>query len=294
MIVMRGVPARARRGCSRRRAVAETRWALIVSGASGGEKYAEQMATWRADLQIGAGRSLRVQGRAREACWSTKPARPATSAPRRTCAALFAEIKKSRRKDDFVLMVLLGHGTFDGDVAKFNLVGPDLTANDWTELLDRRAGPRRVVNTTEASFPFLEALTRQGPRRDHRHRLGGAEVRHRVSRLLRQGDQGSVDRSRQERPHLDLRSVRGGQRRGEAALRTARPADHRARAARRQRRRQGPGSRAPTARTAAWRASRTWMPRVVARPTNPELAGSDPPPPRARSRRPKSTSSSRA
>ena len=32
-------------------ALAETRWALIISGASGGEKYAEQMATWRGDLQ---------------------------------------------------------------------------------------------------------------------------------------------------------------------------------------------------------------------------------------------------
>ena len=38
-----------------------------------------------------------------------------------------------------MLLVLLGHGTFDGDVAKFNLVGPDLTAKDWTELLDGRA-----------------------------------------------------------------------------------------------------------------------------------------------------------
>ena len=44
---------------------------------------------------------------------------------------MFSEIRKTAAKDDFVLLVLLGHGTFDGDVAKFNLVGPDLTANDW-------------------------------------------------------------------------------------------------------------------------------------------------------------------
>ena len=30
---------------------AETRWAVIVSGASGGEKYAEQMKQWRSTLQ---------------------------------------------------------------------------------------------------------------------------------------------------------------------------------------------------------------------------------------------------
>ena len=32
-------------------AVAENRWAVIISGASGGEKYAEQMTTWRNDLR---------------------------------------------------------------------------------------------------------------------------------------------------------------------------------------------------------------------------------------------------
>ena len=32
-------------------AAAENRWAVIVSGASGGEKYAEQMTTWRSDLR---------------------------------------------------------------------------------------------------------------------------------------------------------------------------------------------------------------------------------------------------
>ena len=32
-------------------AAAETRWALIISGASGGAKYAEQMRDWRAGIQ---------------------------------------------------------------------------------------------------------------------------------------------------------------------------------------------------------------------------------------------------
>jgi hypothetical protein len=75
---------------------------------------------------------------------------------------LFAEIKKSATKDDFVFVVLLGHGTYDGDVAKFNLVGPDLTAKDWTDLLNGIQGRVTLVNTTEASFPFLESLTAKG------------------------------------------------------------------------------------------------------------------------------------
>ena len=56
-----------------------------------------------------------------------------------------------------------GHGTYDGDVAKFNLVGPDLTAADWATLFTGLPGRLVVVNTTEASFPFLERLS--GPNR---------------------------------------------------------------------------------------------------------------------------------
>ena len=61
-----------------------------------------------------------------------------------------------------MLVVLLGHGTYDGNVAKFNLVGPDLTAKDWTDLLTGVQGRVALVNTTEASFPFLESLTAKG------------------------------------------------------------------------------------------------------------------------------------
>jgi hypothetical protein len=142
-------------------AAAETRWAVIISGASGGEKYAEQMATWRADL-----RSALVDR------YQFKPEHvrllvdeAATSGERATAAnvrQVFAEIRKAGSAEDFVLVVLLGHGTFDGEAAKFNLVGPDLTAQDWTSVLAGVQGRLTVVNTTAASFPFLESLTAKG------------------------------------------------------------------------------------------------------------------------------------
>ena len=65
-------------------------------------------------------------------------------------------------KDDLVLVVLLGHGTFDGDQAKFNLVGPDLTAGEWSVMLGALPGRVVVVNTTESSAPFIEALAAKG------------------------------------------------------------------------------------------------------------------------------------
>jgi len=140
---------------------AENRWALIISGASGGEKYAEQMAGWRADLQ----KALVDRYQFKPEFVKVLVDEAATSGEKGSAEnvrKLFAEIKKTATKDDFIFIVLLGHGTYDGDVAKFNLIGPDLTAKEWTDLLAGIQGHISLVNTTEASFPFLESLTAKG------------------------------------------------------------------------------------------------------------------------------------
>jgi hypothetical protein len=142
-------------------AMAETRWALIISGASGGEKYAEQMAAWRTDLRT----ALVDRYQFKPEFVKMLVDEAATAGDRGSAdnvRKLFAEIRKTAAKDDFVLIVMLGHGTYDGNVAKFNLVGPDLTAKDWTDLLAGVQGRVALVNTTEASFPFLESLTAKG------------------------------------------------------------------------------------------------------------------------------------
>ena len=140
---------------------AETRWAVIISGASGGEKYAEQMATWRTDLRAAlvdryGFKPEHVKILVDEAAKTGDRANTAN------VKSVFSEIRKTGSNEDFVLIVLLGHGTYDGDVAKFNLVGPDMTAKDWTDVLAGVQGRVALVNTTEASFPFLEALSRKG------------------------------------------------------------------------------------------------------------------------------------
>ena len=142
-------------------ALAETRWAVIVSGASGGEKYAEQMKTWRGDLQSALvdRYGFKAENVRMLVDETVKTGETANSANVRK---VFSEIKGKGAKDDFVLVVLLGHGTYDGDVAKFNLVGPDLTAKDWTDMMSGISGRLAVVNTTEASFPFLASLASKG------------------------------------------------------------------------------------------------------------------------------------
>ncbi len=61
---------------------------------------------------------------------------------------------------DLLFIVLIGHGTFDGVDAKFNLVGPDLASTEWAALLRPIAGRVVFVNTTSGSFPVSRAPDR--------------------------------------------------------------------------------------------------------------------------------------
>jgi len=56
-------------------------------------------------------------------------------------------------------LVLIGHGTFDGKAARFNLRGPDvsdLELADWLRPIHR---PLVVINCASASAPFLKTLS---------------------------------------------------------------------------------------------------------------------------------------
>jgi hypothetical protein len=75
---------------------------------------------------------------------------------------VLGDLRRRLTGADTLLLVLLGHGTYDGIDAKFNLVGPDLSAPEWKDLLDGLPGRIVVVNTTESSFPFLEQLSSRG------------------------------------------------------------------------------------------------------------------------------------
>jgi len=71
-------------------------------------------------------------------------------------------IQDAKPEDDFVLM-LIGHGSFDGTDYKFNLVGPDITAAELAVLCDRIPAKRQlIVNTTSASGGSVAALEKPG------------------------------------------------------------------------------------------------------------------------------------
>jgi hypothetical protein len=56
-------------------------------------------------------------------------------------------------------LVLIGHGTFDGKDARFNLRGPDVTATELAVWLQPFHRPVAVLNTASSSAPFLNALS---------------------------------------------------------------------------------------------------------------------------------------
>ena len=65
--------------------------------------------------------------------------------------------------EDVVMVALIGHGSFDGRSAKFNLPGPDMAPGDFAALLRTLPSKQVVfVNTASASGPFVDELSGPG------------------------------------------------------------------------------------------------------------------------------------
>jgi hypothetical protein len=91
------------------------------------------------------------------------PKRATGKSTKQEIAAAFGRMAKAAKQDDVVFVVLIGHGTFDGKIAKFNLPGPDMTPADFVPLL--KSLPSRqmaFINTASASGPFLAELSGPG------------------------------------------------------------------------------------------------------------------------------------
>jgi hypothetical protein len=75
--------------------------------------------------------------------------------------ARFAELDKQAKPADSLVVMLIGHGTYDGHDYKFNIPGADITAADLATLMDRVPAQRQlVVNMTSCSGGSIEQLRR--------------------------------------------------------------------------------------------------------------------------------------
>lgn len=135
----------------------------VIVGLAGDPAHGELFQKWGSSL-VDAGTKRYGIPRDRIVYLAEKPAGDgAGRSTRDEIAKAFDGIAQRAASDDVVFVVLIGHGTFDGRVAKFNLPGPDMTPADFAPLLKRLA-PRRIVlvNTASASGPFIEALSAPG------------------------------------------------------------------------------------------------------------------------------------
>jgi hypothetical protein len=127
---------------------------VTVAGLGGDPDYEQRFEKWAGDLDRvlkGAGPDARV---------ITLSGREATRS--HLSEALQRVATEAQPDDDFVLM-LIGHGSYDGVQYKLNLVGPDISAEELAALCERiRARHQLIVNMTSASGGSLAALARHG------------------------------------------------------------------------------------------------------------------------------------
>ena len=146
-------------------ASAQTPHLLVIVGLAGDPEFSEPYSKWGAALVDAA--TTRYGIPKGQVIYLHE--KPETDAKLITGRSTREEIVKAFDKlagasaEDTIFVVLIGHGTFDGKAAKFNLPGPDMTAAEFEPLLKRLA-PRRLVlvNTASASGPFIEALSGPG------------------------------------------------------------------------------------------------------------------------------------
>jgi hypothetical protein len=127
---------------------------LIVGGLGGEAGYEEQFAKDADSLAAVARRTtaesrvmlLKGEGATRDAVVSS-----------------LESLKTRAKAADSVIVMLVGHGSYDGEAYKLNLPGSDIDGEELAKLLgDVPAGSQLVVNTTSASGAVLEKWAAEG------------------------------------------------------------------------------------------------------------------------------------
>jgi len=127
---------------------------LIVGGLGGESTYDEQFQKDTAALAAVARRTtaqsrvMLLQGEA---------------ATREAVVSSLDSLRTRAKAADNVVVMLVGHGSYDGESYKFNLPGPDIDGEEVAKLLS--AVPARsqlIVNTTSASGAVLEKWAAEG------------------------------------------------------------------------------------------------------------------------------------
>ena len=134
---------------------------LVITGVSGDDEHAKAFGSWATTL-IDAAKTHDGVAEANITYLSEKPVPADGRSTRENVEKAVERIAAAATPNDTVVVVLIGHGSFDGRTAAFNLPGPDLTVADWSRLLGRLAAHVVFVNTSSASGAFLPGMAAPG------------------------------------------------------------------------------------------------------------------------------------
>src|SRR6185503_1100384 len=126
---------------------------VIVVGAPGEEEYGSSFAQWAERWEKAARQAeakLIKLGVKKEGEMSDKDRLQQTLQ------------EESKVTNSPLWLVLIGHGTFDGKEAKFNLRGPDFSVAELATWLEPFRRPVAVINAASSSGPFLNKLSAPG------------------------------------------------------------------------------------------------------------------------------------
>ena len=132
------------------------KFAVIVNGPGGEAAYSKQFSEWTTDLSAVLTKRYGFDSN-RIKVLSEK------QATAEEVKRIFASLKSELDAGNVLYLFMIGHGSFDGKEAKFNLVGPDLGASDYNQLLSALPTKRIVVfNMSSASGEFVKSLSAKG------------------------------------------------------------------------------------------------------------------------------------
>jgi len=140
---------------------AADRYAVVITGASGGPVYAEKYDKWRSSFLMTLKQKLNYPDDHVFVLAETE-GKTVGRATRDNVRRVFSALRGRLTSDDLLFVILIGHGTTDEDEAKFNLVGPDLSSAEWADIVKPLAARLVLVNTTGGSFPFMRRLAGKG------------------------------------------------------------------------------------------------------------------------------------
>jgi hypothetical protein len=121
---------------------------VTISGLGGEPDYDQRFKMWADDIDA----SLKKAGGDANVITLKAPTRE-------VIRAKLAEVAHQSKPTDSLVLMLIGHGTFDGTDYKFNIPGPDLSGAELAVLLDKIPSARQcVINMTSASGGSIEFL----------------------------------------------------------------------------------------------------------------------------------------